>query len=403
MTSRHASDGGRRGLAPWIIITLVTLVLVAAATVAYVFIVRGDDQDSATAQCSSQVTLPIAAAPGATDVITAAANAFDATGPVARSACVTTSVTAIQEATADLSLLEQWKQDTAKAPAMWVADSEADLVTVEANVSALTAGRDTEAIATSPVVLAVRSADAAAAAALSWQDLPAQTGPDGSVMLPSDQHVILALPNPTTNRATSYALQSVLAAGSAPAADDVTEAAGTNAPGGTGAPVDIATVTSSADALRQLGAGGPTVQPQTTKEALTQLAAGNAAFTAVPVVESDLVTFTASTPGLTPVSPQGAAVGDAIWPVSLTADWVTPTLSSAAAQFAAFLRSPAGAAVFQQNGLQPAGSVPTGGVAPSTSGSATGSAAVPAPIALPDAGAGVADALATAIGATPAG
>ena len=211
---------------------------------------------------------------------------------------------------------------------MWVADSEAELLAVEATDSGLTAGRDTEPIATSPVVLAVRSADAAAAAALSWQDLPAQTGPDGTVQLAADRHVVLALPNPSTNRATSYALQSVLAAD-----------AGTADPA---QPVDTAAVTAAGGRSRRSRRRRAGRQPATTEEALTQLAAGSAPFTAVPVVESDLTRFSVSTPGLTAVSPQGNAVGDAIWPVSLTASWVTPTLEDAAARFAAYLRSPAG-------------------------------------------------------------
>ena len=35
MTSRHASNGGRRGIAPWIIVTLIVVVLVGAGTAAY--------------------------------------------------------------------------------------------------------------------------------------------------------------------------------------------------------------------------------------------------------------------------------------------------------------------------------------------------------------------------------
>lgn len=393
MTSRHGSDGGRRGIAPWIVVTTVAVVVVVAATVGYLFIVRADDNESAAANCTSQVTLPIAAAPGAEAAIAAAATSFDATGPVARSACVTTAVSDLADGTTNTSPVEQWKQNPGAAPAMWVADSEAELLAVEATDSGLTAGRDTEPIATSPVVLAVRSADASAAAALSWRDLPMQTGPDGTVQLTADRQVILALPNPSTNRATSYALQSVLAAGVAPAEADK--------------PVDTATVTARSADLAELGAGGPAGQPATTEEALTQLAAGSATFTAVPVVESDLTKFSVSTPGLTAVSPQGGAVGDAIWPVALTAGWVTPTLEDAAARFAAYLRSPAGTAALVDNGLQPADGASSGSNLPATSRSASASpspsTASTAPISLPDAGAEVANALETAVGAIPAG
>jgi hypothetical protein len=384
MTSRHSSLGGRRGLAPWIIVTAVVVVLAVGATVAYLFIVRSGDLDSAASSCSSQVVLTVAVAPGADDAITEAAAAFDATGPVARSACVTTSVTTVPAGTDATSLAAGWKQNPGMAPAMWVVDSEADLRAVEATDSGLTAGRDTVPIATSPVVLAVREADAAAASTLSWQNLQAQTGPDGTVALPANRQVILALPDPSSNRATSYALQSVLAAG---------------APG-TSAPLNTDAVTAAAADLAQLGAGGPATQPATTELALTALSAGDPGFTAVPVVESDLTKFTSSTPGLVAVSPEGGAVGDAVWPVSLTAPWVTPTLKDAAARFASFLRSPAGRAALTDNGLQVTAAQAGESSAAGTSAAASVGATQ---MLLPDAGPDVARALASAVGATPAG
>ena len=64
---------------------------------------------------------------------------------------------------------------------------------------------------------------------------------------------------------------------------------------------------------RRHRAGGPAAAAGDHRRTrLTQLAAGNAGFTAVPVVESDLAAFTATTPGLTAVSPTGGTVGDAV-------------------------------------------------------------------------------------------
>ena len=90
MTSRHGSGSGGARIAPWIIVTIVGAVVVAAAITAYVLITR-DNKDTAT--CSGQVVLQVVAAPGAGPAIQAAGAAFDATAPVARSACVTTDVT----------------------------------------------------------------------------------------------------------------------------------------------------------------------------------------------------------------------------------------------------------------------------------------------------------------------
>ena len=367
MTSRHASDGGRRGIATWIIATAVAVVLVAGAVTAYLFIV-GDD-DEAVAACQSQVVLPVVAAPGVAAAITSAAASFDATAPVARSACVSTSVTSLPDDEAAAALAADWQSATGTAPAMWVPESEAALVDLESTDSAMTAGRDGDPIATSPVVLAVRDDDAAdvTAAGPRWQSLDETVGPDG-IALPSGGTLILALPDPSTNRATSYALQSVIAAGD-------------------GTILDPAAVTAAATDLAALGAGGPTTQPETTEDALTQLAAGTGGFTAVPVLASDLAAFTATTPGLTGISPTGNTVGDRVFAVPLAAGWVDPTLEDASALFLAYLRGTGGDQAFTENGLL-------------VEGSGGGAAAV---TVVPAAGAEVDDALATAIGAAPAG
>ena len=392
MSSRHASRGGRRGIANWIIVTAVAVVLVVGAALAYILIVGGDDE--AQGACTSQVQLPVVTAPGATPAITDAATAFNATAPVARSACVTAAVTALPDAQAQLALADDWQQAAGTPPAIWVPESEAALHTLEATDSAMTAGRDTSPIATSPVVIAVRDEDAAAVqtAGLSWADLAAATGPDGTVTLPSGGKLVIALPDPTSNRASSYALQSVLA----------------NKSGGT---VDVTSVTSNAAELATIGAGGPTVQPSTTEQALNQLADRSGVFTAVPVVASDLAAFTATTSGLTAITPSGTAVGDTVYAVPLSASWVTPTLDDAAALFLAYLRSPDGAAAFTEHGLQVAGPRSSASAAAGSSASGASGSAVPTSSpagsdpadVIPDAGAEVAAALATVIGASTAG
>lgn len=341
MSSRHASDGARRGIAPWIIVTIVTALVVAAAVVGYVLVVRGGDDSAASNACTSEVILPVVASPGSSAAIIEAASAFDATNPVARSACVTTAVTTMPGADAELALAGGWTARSSPAPAVWVPDSEADLLALEKTSSALTAGRDPDPLATSPVVLAVRTGNAGAmsAAGLSWKSLPAATGPDGAVVLPSGDHLVVALPGPTNNRATGYALQSVVAAAG-------------------GAPVTSSKVTAAAPLLTAVAAGGPVPQPALTQDALGALVAGKGGFTAVPVVHSDLQNFTAATAGLTAVSPSGATAGDAVYAAALTAAWVTPALDDAAALFLGYLRGTGGAAAFTKSGMQPA-SAPT--------------------------------------------
>lgn len=359
MTSRHGSGTGGRRIAPWIIVTVIVAIVVAGAVTAFLLVTR-DDQD--TAACSGGVVLQVVVAPGAAPSIEAAAAAFDATAPVARSTCVTTDVTTVPGPDTAAALAGGWVGEPSAPPAVWFPDSAADLTTLESTNSAMTAGRNPTPIATSPVVLATASANAAAvtAANLQWRDLPTAAGPTGSVTLPDGGKLIVALPDPTTNRATSYALQSVVA--------------GLTGVGGT---VDTAAVTANAGPLAAIGVGGPPVPPSTTFDALDDLTAGGAGFAAVPVVAADLIQVQGGNQGLTTVPLGGATGGDQIFGVPITASWVDPTMDDAASAFLAYLRGSAGAQVFTDHGLQV--------------GTETG-------VQLPDAGPVVASALATAIG-----
>lgn len=357
MTSRHGSGTGGRRVAPWIIATAVAVVVVVGLATAFILITR-DDKDQAT--CTSQVVLQVVVAPAAAPSIEAAAAAFDATAPVARSACVSTDVTTMAGPEAAAALAQGWVAQPSQAPALWFPDSAADLTTLESTDSAMTAGRNVAPMASSPVVLAMSAANAAAvsAAALQWTDLPTAAGAAGSLALPDGSRLILALPDPTTNRATSEALQSVVAEP-------------------TGTTVDPAAVTANAAALAAVAAGGPAVQPSTTSDALDDLIAGGAGFAAVPVIASDFDQMQGQSQGLATVSPGGATSGDQIFAVPVTASWVDPTASAAASAFLAYLRGPAGTQAFTDHGLQ------------------VGS---PSPVQLPDAGSAVATALAGAIG-----
>lgn len=362
MTSRHGSGTGGRRIAPWIIVTVVAAVVVAGAVTAFV-VITGDDKDQAS--CSSQVVLQVVASPGAAPSVEAAAAAFDATAPVARSACVTTDVTTVPGPDAATALAQGWVGQQSQAPALWFPDSAADLATLESTDSAMTAGRNPAPMAASPVVLAMSSANAAAVSAvtLQWRDLPTAAGPTGSVTLPDGGRLILALPDPTTNRATGDALQSVVA-------------------GLTAAPVDPAAVAANAGPLAAVAAGGPAVPPTTTFDALDDLAAGGAGFAAVPVVAADFAQVQGQHQGLATVTLAGNTAGDQIFGVPITASWVDPTMDDAASAFLAYLRGSAGTKAFTDHGLQV--------------GTDNG-------VQLAAAGPAVTSALAAAIGATPTG
>lgn len=363
MTSRHGSGTGGRRIAPWIIVTAIATVVFVGAVTAFVLITQ-DDEDKAT--CSGNVVLQVVVAPAAAPSIEAAAAAFDATAPVARSACVTTDVTTVPGSDTAAALAGGWVGEPSQPPALWFPDSAADLTALESTNSAMTAGRNSAPMAGSPVVLALSSADAGAvtAANLQWRDLPTAAGPSGTVTLPDGGKLIVALPDPTANAATSDALQSVVAGLSGAPAD---------------APIDPSAVAANAGPLAAISAGGPPVPPSTTFDALDDLAAGGAGFAAVPVVAADFAQVQGQHQGLTTVTLGGTTGGDQIFGVPITASWVDPTMDEAASTFLAYLRGSAGTQAFTDHGMQ------------------VGAAAA---ALLPDAGPAVASALATAVSTT---
>jgi hypothetical protein len=319
---RHASADGRRRIAAWPIVLVVVVLLLVGVTVAYVVIVTPDNR---TAACTGSTVLPVTVSPGSSRAVTHAAIAFNATHPIARSTCVSVSVSTLRGAAAAGALAAGWKNAAPPAPALWIVDSAADVAAVDADHPAMTAGHQNTALATSPVVVAVR---AAPPTSVSWKGLA-----DGSVPL------VITMPDPAINRASSYALESMVSA----SADTPGEA------------VAAAAVTGSTNLLRRLAAAAPD-PPTTTEAALTELSAGSGGFTAVPVVESELAAYNAShNPALTALYPSGPTAGDEMMAVPLTSTWVTDAMSDAAAAFDAFLSGAKGTAILTNDHLRTVG------------------------------------------------
>lgn len=329
---RHETAGRRRGIARWIVIGVVTVVVLAGIAIAYRIVVSTGD-NAAQQACGSSEVLAIAAGPGAAPVMAAAAKSFDATQPVVRSTCISTVVTTVADADTLAGLTGKWPTHNGAQPALWVPDDAAYLAALDAVRPDVAAGHDSAPMAFSPVVLAVRPKDAASLASLAWSDLaePADSGtPDPSVPR-------LALPDPVANRATAYAVQSVTAAST-----DRTAA------------LDPAAVSAAAAVITELKARAGT-SPSSTTAALTALADGTGSETAVPVVESDLVAFNAAAgPDLTAVYPTGPTAGDSILPAGLGGPSIDRTLSAAAGVFLSYLRGPAGQQALAHAGLRTA-------------------------------------------------
>lgn len=341
---RHADAGRPRGVARWLITAAVVVLVLAGITAGYLIIVNRSDSASDGA-CTGSVSLPVAAGPGAAAAVSAAADAYNATKPVARSTCVTAAVTTVADAAALAGLTGHWPGDAGPAPGLWVPDNSAALAALDTAQPAMAAGHPSEPLAWSPVVLAVRTGDVPAVASLSWSELPEAAGPDGTAALPGGRHLRLALPPIDANRATSYALQSVLAG------TDRSTALGED------------DVRSDAGVLQSLGSGAAG-DAGTSEKALTALAGGDGAATAVPVVEADLVAFDAGGGTLAAVHPKGPTAGDALIAAPISAgSWVSQNMAAAASDFQAYLSGAHGQQILADHGWRTASAHPSDPVA----------------------------------------
>lgn len=335
---RHADEERGRGLAGWLIGAISAVLVMVLAIVGYIVVLhRADSADQSV--CARTVTLSVIAGPGAAPALSQAAGAYNETKPVVRSACVTATVTTASDDAVLAGLTGRWPVKEMPVPGVWIPDSTASLSALDGLRPDLAAGHQTDPIAWSPVVLAMRGADAAAVNALSWADLADATGPTGSIALPTGRHLILSLPPIASSRASSYALQSVVAGGDP------------------SIPVDAATVGAKAALLKAIDANR-SGEATTTHQALRELAesagqgSGTQAVTAVPVVEADLVRFDMATAGeqLTAVHPLGSTVGDALIAAPISASWTDRTITASGSDFQAFLTSVAGQQILANHG-----------------------------------------------------
>lgn len=345
---RHLAAGRRRGVAGWPLLVLAVVVLLVAGTLVYFAVLHKSNR--ADNGCTGSVTLPVLAATGSSPAARAMSDAFNATSPSAHSNCLTTIVVTSSSADAEKALAANWAGESGSAPGVWITDDGSALATVEQKVPSLTAGRDPAPIATSPVVLAMKSADATKLRGVSWSTLGA------------GDPAKLSLPDPGSNRASAYAIESMIAnADSSPTMADIKAAA------------------------RQLkGLNASLSDAATTGEALDQVA-GSPQPDAVPVTEADLGSYngSASKP-LTAVYPKGPTAGDDVFVVSLAGSWMTPTLVDAATRFHAFARSADGAKVLAAAHLRvPGTTTPTAtGIQPATSVTPLPAAAAEVPAAI---------------------
>lgn len=322
---RHADGTSTRGVARWVIsVSVAVLALAVIITGTIIFI--GDVEPENDGRCTAAVSLPVAAGPLAARALAQAAQDYNATAPVVRSACVIATVTAVRDGDVIDGLLERWRTKNGPPPGLWIADSAASLATLDSIDPSFTAGHTTDPFAWSPVVLAAAPDTTSGIGTLSWHSLLTNIAPNGDIKLPHDQRIRLLLPPIASNPASSFAVQSMLV-------DQVTEGSVTD---------DL--INTHKDSLRAMGRATSSA-PATTAAALKKLAAtASQAETAsiarlVPVVEADLARFDDD---LVALYPEGDVVGHALIPAPISAEWTNRTVIAAANDFVSYLMSSPG-------------------------------------------------------------
>lgn len=354
---QHRGESRARGISKGPLIVLGLVVVLVLGVLGWIQLRdRINDQGVAAAGAcvEGESVLAVAADPDIAPQLQTLADKYTATAPVIRDQCVSVTVTAVASDTVRnaLSAGPDGPWDAAAfgpRPALWIPSSSHSVKQVSA--TGVISG-EARPLATSPVVLAVRTAfaNAPGTAALDWKDLPSlQTGRDSlaTLGLPGWGSLGLALPVGAGAESTEMAVEAVAAAVTGSSTGPVTEEQARSMP-----------VTSALTDLALGYEASTGTKPATTREALTALAEqgdpATSAIHAVATTEQQVyqalrdapgADITATMPkGPTPVADHPAAV--------LAGPSVDETQSRAAAQFAEFVRRPEQAQVLADAGFR---------------------------------------------------
>ncbi|WP_283335166.1 substrate-binding domain-containing protein [Rhodococcus sp. IEGM 1307] len=354
---QHRGESRARGISRGPLIVLGLVVVIAAGVVGW-FQLRDRITDQGVAAAGACVegesVLAVAADPDIAPQLQTLADHFTETAPVIRDQCVSVTVTAVASDTVRdaLSAGPDGPWDAAALgprPALWIPSSSHSVKQVSA--TGVISG-EARPVATSPVVLAVRTAfaNAPGTPAIDWKDLPSlQTGRDSlaTLGLPGWGSLGMALPVGPGAESTEMAVEAVAAAVAGSPTGPVTEEQARSAP-----------VTSALTGLALGYEASSGTKPATTREALTALAEqgdpATSGIHAVAATEQQVYQALRDAPGAdittsmpkgpTPVADHPAAV--------LAGPSVDETQSRAAAQFAEFVRRPEQAQVLADAGFR---------------------------------------------------
>ncbi|MFE7423554.1 substrate-binding domain-containing protein [Rhodococcus sp. NPDC057529] len=354
---QHRGESRARGISKGPVIALGLVVVLVLGVLGWIQLRdRINDQGAAAAGAcvEGESVLAVAADPDIAPQLQTLADRYTETAPVIRDQCVSVTVTAVASDTVRDALSAgpdgPWDAEAyGPRPALWIPSGSHSVKQVSA--TGVISG-EARPLATSPVVLAVRTAfaNAPGTTALDWKDLPSlQTGRDslGTLGLPGWGGLGLALPVGPGAESTEMAVEAVAAAVTGSSTGPVTEEQARSLP-----------VTSALTDLALGYEASTGTKPATTREALTALAEpGDPATSdvhAVATTEQQIYQVLRDAPGAditatmpkgpTPVADHPAAV--------LAGPSVDETQSRAAAQFAEFVRRPEQAQVLADAGFR---------------------------------------------------
>ncbi|WP_016698200.1 substrate-binding domain-containing protein [Actinoalloteichus spitiensis] len=286
--ARHRGTGlgFRRKIAGWPLVVLGLVVVSVLGVLGYGALSDMVDRraDAEAENCSGgELVLPVTVTASLTEPVTAAAEQWNSSSPRVQNHCVRAEVhTAPSAAVADGLTSDEWDEELAgPRPAAWIPDSTVwtDRLASENNA---VLGSQPLVVATSPVLLAVPAAGAAALqeGEATWETVGqmARGAGWGGVHRAEWGTFSLAVPDPAMNRASQLALQAVLATSGGSGSGPVTE--------------DILDGENAQQQLAALAGAQPTDVPPTGREALQRMDGTATPLTgsldAVPVAEVDL-------------------------------------------------------------------------------------------------------------------
>lgn len=317
---RRKKGGGRMIVAPWIVITMVCVLVAAGLTWGFVTLLRSG--------CDGMFRVTVAVAPSMFNTLEDAAQAWEATEPDVEGECVGIEVEEVPSADASRGITSgAWDDKSFGArPIAWVPDSQAWASWVGS--SETTAGY----VSSDPVVLGQASSVLAVAESmateLGWLGGQPPTWADVTAAAQAGT-INLAAANPRTSTEGLVAMLNATSDGAGGFSADAMSAY-------TGA-LEVGTVTD--DIEEQL-------------DAYAESGDATQVFTALDY-QMEKHNDTPSDDPLVPVTPSGSAVGAvATYLVLGGADWVSESDAGIAQRFGDFLRSQVDAGEFDDADLQ---------------------------------------------------